>query len=283
MTFFIYMPCKQLLWHKSTHQKATKCQSSSVLLALGSGKFTHDRIQKYPHKKKKWQKNIMCRIFILFYSFFGFLFLIPSRPAWSDGSAAFRLRRRSSKKAPSLQLSDFLTNEALRRRDSGAHDATYAIEEGSISPTFRISYERGASNRRAAEHTMLSTTPVAFIFVRLRSEITKTGHDWQKKTDHKFVQFLFVIIIVLGPLYTRSHGHVQPESSIPIGAKVEISPKGFTLGVRANVQPKSSIPIGANVEISPKGFTLGVRANVQPKSSIPIGAKVEISPKGFIH
>jgi hypothetical protein len=27
----------------------------------------------------------------------------------------------------------------------------------------------------------------------------------------------------------------------------------FTLGVRANVQPKSSIPIGAKVEISPKG------------------------------
>jgi len=28
----------------------------------------------------------------------------------------------------------------------------------------------------------------------------------------------------------------------------------FTLGVRANVQPKSSIPIGAKVEIGPKGF-----------------------------
>ncbi len=28
----------------------------------------------------------------------------------------------------------------------------------------------------------------------------------------------------------------------------------FTLGVWANVQPKSSIPIGAKVEISPKGF-----------------------------
>jgi hypothetical protein len=33
----------------------------------------------------------------------------------------------------------------------------------------------------------------------------------------------------------------------------------FTLGVRANVQPKSSIPIGAKVEISPPRafFTLG--------------------------
>jgi hypothetical protein len=28
----------------------------------------------------------------------------------------------------------------------------------------------------------------------------------------------------------------------------------FTLGVRANVQPKSSIPIGAKVEIGPKGL-----------------------------
>jgi hypothetical protein len=33
----------------------------------------------------------------------------------------------------------------------------------------------------------------------------------------------------------------------------------FTLGVRANVQPKSSIPIGAKVEFGPKGFTLGSR------------------------
>jgi hypothetical protein len=30
----------------------------------------------------------------------------------------------------------------------------------------------------------------------------------------------------------------------------------FTLGVRADVRPKSSIPIGEKVEISPKGFTL---------------------------
>jgi len=36
----------------------------------------------------------------------------------------------------------------------------------------------------------------------------------------------------------------------------------FTLGVEANVQLKSSIPIGAKVEISPKGFTLGVKAKI---------------------
>jgi hypothetical protein len=33
----------------------------------------------------------------------------------------------------------------------------------------------------------------------------------------------------------------------------------FTLGVRADVEPKSNIPIGAKVEFGPKGFTLGSR------------------------
>ncbi len=37
----------------------------------------------------------------------------------------------------------------------------------------------------------------------------------------------------------------------------------FTLGVKANVQLKSSIPIGARVEISPKGFTLGVKTEIE--------------------
>ncbi len=41
----------------------------------------------------------------------------------------------------------------------------------------------------------------------------------------------------------------------------------FTLGVRANVQPKSSIPIGAKVEISPKGFTLGVKTEIEKNFS----------------
>jgi len=39
----------------------------------------------------------------------------------------------------------------------------------------------------------------------------------------------------------------------------------FTLGVRANVQPKSSMPIGAKVEISPNGFTLGVKSEIGKK------------------
>jgi hypothetical protein len=37
----------------------------------------------------------------------------------------------------------------------------------------------------------------------------------------------------------------------------------FTLGVRANDQSKSSIPIGAKVEISPNGFTLEVKAETR--------------------
>jgi hypothetical protein len=40
------------------------------------------------------------------------------------------------------------------------------------------------------------------------------------------------------------------------------------LGVTANVQPKSSIPIGAKVEISLKGFTLGVKAEIEKNFSI---------------
>jgi hypothetical protein len=36
-----------------------------------------------------------------------------------------------------------------------------------------------------------------------------------------------------------------------------------TQGVKANVQVKSSIPIGAKVEISPEGFTLGVKAKIK--------------------
>jgi hypothetical protein len=35
--------------------------------------------------------------------------------------------------------------------------------------------------------------------------------------------------------------------------------------VRSNVQPKSSNPIGAKVEISPKSFTLGVKAEIGKK------------------
>jgi hypothetical protein len=42
----------------------------------------------------------------------------------------------------------------------------------------------------------------------------------------------------------------------------------FTLGVRANVKLKSSIPIGAIVEISPKGFTLGAKPETEKNFSI---------------
>jgi hypothetical protein len=42
----------------------------------------------------------------------------------------------------------------------------------------------------------------------------------------------------------------------------------FTLRVRVHVQPKSSIPIGAKVEISPKGLTLRVKADIEKSFSI---------------
>jgi hypothetical protein len=42
----------------------------------------------------------------------------------------------------------------------------------------------------------------------------------------------------------------------------------FTLGVTADVQPKPSIPIGAKVEIGPKGFALGVKAEIEEKKLI---------------
>jgi len=38
--------------------------------------------------------------------------------------------------------------------------------------------------------------------------------------------------------------------------------------VRANVQPKSSILVGAKVEISPKDFTIGVKAHIEKSFSI---------------
>jgi hypothetical protein len=41
-------------------------------------------------------------------------------------------------------------------------------------------------------------------------------------------------------------------------------------GVRANIQPKSSILIGAKVEISPNSFTLGVKAELEKINSICI-------------
>jgi hypothetical protein len=42
----------------------------------------------------------------------------------------------------------------------------------------------------------------------------------------------------------------------------------FTLVVRADIQPKSSIPTGARVEIGPKGFRLGVKAEIENIFSI---------------
>jgi hypothetical protein len=44
-----------------------------------------------------------------------------------------------------------------------------------------------------------------------------------------------------------------------------VTKASFTQGVKANVQLKSNIPIGAKVEISPKGFTLRIKAAIEKK------------------
>jgi hypothetical protein len=46
-----------------------------------------------------------------------------------------------------------------------------------------------------------------------------------------------------------------------LGTFLPYSKASFTLRVRADVQLKSSIPICIKVEIGPKGFTLGIKAN----------------------
>jgi hypothetical protein len=46
-----------------------------------------------------------------------------------------------------------------------------------------------------------------------------------------------------------------------------VTKASFTQGVKANVQLKSNIPFGAKVEISPKGFTLGIKAEIEKNFS----------------
>jgi hypothetical protein len=56
----------------------------------------------------------------------------------------------------------------------------------------------------------------------------------------------------------------------------------FTLGVRANFQPKSSIPIGAKVEISPNGFTLEVKAEIEMIFSIGPELLINVELYGLV-
>ncbi len=63
-----------------------------------------------------------------------------------------------------------------------------------------------------------------------------------------------------------SRTSLQPSSlvkSTPCPHHCEDYNVHFTKGVKPNVQLKSSIPIGAKIEISPKGFTLGVKAEIE--------------------
>ncbi len=56
----------------------------------------------------------------------------------------------------------------------------------------------------------------------------------------------------------------------------------LTLGVRGDVQPKSSIPIGAKVEISPKGFTVGVKADIENNFSIGLKLLINAEHCGLV-
>jgi hypothetical protein len=56
----------------------------------------------------------------------------------------------------------------------------------------------------------------------------------------------------------------------------------LTLGVKANVQLKSSTPIGAKVEISSKEFTLGVKAERGKKNSIYSKLLINAELYGFV-
>ncbi len=58
-----------------------------------------------------------------------------------------------------------------------------------------------------------------------------------------------------------THGWFYMAGSKSVVCVVTLSLPRLTLGVKADVQPKSSIPLGVRVEISPKGglFTLGVK------------------------
>jgi hypothetical protein len=53
-----------------------------------------------------------------------------------------------------------------------------------------------------------------------------------------------------------------------LGTFLPYSKGNFRLGVRVDVQPKLSNPICVKVEIGPKGFTLGIKANKINKKSI---------------
>jgi len=57
---------------------------------------------------------------------------------------------------------------------------------------------------------------------------------------------------------------------------------GFTLGVRADVQPRLGIPIGAKVEIGPKGFTPGVKTEIEKIFSICPKLLINAEPYGLV-
>ncbi len=62
----------------------------------------------------------------------------------------------------------------------------------------------------------------------------------------------------------------------------QVNQAHFTLGVKANVQLKSSIPVGAKVEISCKGFTLRVKAEIEKIFSICPKLRINAELDGLV-
>jgi hypothetical protein len=77
------------------------------------------------------------------------------------------------------------------------------------------------------------------------------------RNDYRISDFVCQVLAyrgILSPLLMKTG---------PSGPSLMYFKPYYTSGVEANVQLKSSIHIGAKVEISPKGFTLGVKAEIQ--------------------
>jgi hypothetical protein len=96
-----------------------------------------------------------------------------------------------------------------------------------------------------------------------------TISDWLLVFFKKFDDLRYVSNLGLWVLFENhdNDSRRRPDNCLGLFS-VAGSKAHLTLGVRADVQPKSSIPIGAKVEISPKGFTVGVKADIENNFSI---------------
>jgi hypothetical protein len=66
----------------------------------------------------------------------------------------------------------------------------------------------------------------------------------------------FITVIIRKIKYPGNHCYQKPKSSIPIGAKVEISLKGFTLGVKDNLGKKKTFQSAPKLLINAEHYGL---------------------------